>query len=170
MRYQLTDNPHIIRRVDDNMYIPDTAPEWDDYQAWLAAGNVPEPYVDPMNAAAMARSKRDALLTKTDWTQLYDAQVPDNIRATYATYRQALRDVPQQTGFPNTITWPTDPGYSKALGATNPYPKYNAPAIVTLASVAAPTTPPAGTAVVYVENGVPKVKTDSGTVTEIGDR
>jgi hypothetical protein len=25
------------------------------------------------------------------------------------TYRQALRDVPQQGGFPNTITWPTEP-------------------------------------------------------------
>ena len=56
--------------------------------------------------AANARSQRDTLLTQTDWTQVADAPVD---KAAWATYRQALRDVPQQIGFPTTITWPEKP-------------------------------------------------------------
>lgn len=50
-----------------------------------------------------ARDKRDRLLRDSDWTQILDAPVE---KAQWATYRQALRDVPQQAGFPQTITWP----------------------------------------------------------------
>jgi hypothetical protein len=56
--------------------------------------------------AASARSQRDTLLTQTDWTQVADAPVD---KAAWAAYRQALRDVPQQIGFPTTITWPVKP-------------------------------------------------------------
>ena len=56
--------------------------------------------------AANARSQRDTLLTQTDWTQVADAPVD---KAAWAAYRQALRDVPQQIGFPTTITWPVKP-------------------------------------------------------------
>jgi len=52
------------------------------------------------------RNKRNQLLAETDWTQVADATVD---KAAWATYRQALRDVPAQSGFPNTITWPTEP-------------------------------------------------------------
>ena len=53
------------------------------------------------------RQKRDELLLATDWTQMADT--PQAIRDKYAAYRQALRDVPQQAGFPNNIVWPTKP-------------------------------------------------------------
>jgi Phage tail assembly chaperone protein len=56
--------------------------------------------------AANARNQRDTLLTQTDWTQVADAPVD---KAAWAAYRQALRDVPQQIGFPTTITWPVKP-------------------------------------------------------------
>lgn len=56
--------------------------------------------------AASARNQRDTLLTQTDWTQVADAPVD---KAVWASYRQALRDVPQQIGFPTTITWPVKP-------------------------------------------------------------
>ena len=56
--------------------------------------------------ATNARNQRDTLLTQTDWTQVADAPVD---KAAWATYRQALRDVPQQAGFPVTITWPEKP-------------------------------------------------------------
>ena len=56
--------------------------------------------------AANARNQRDTLLTQTDWTQVADAPVD---KAAWAAYRQALRDVPQQIGFPTTITWPEKP-------------------------------------------------------------
>jgi ethanolamine ammonia-lyase small subunit len=53
------------------------------------------------------RSHRDGKLKETDWTQLAD--VPEAIRNAYTAYRQALRDVPEQEGFPNDIIWPTKP-------------------------------------------------------------
>ena len=56
--------------------------------------------------AAAARKKRNELLTETDWV----VPVTDHSQhAEYMTYRQALRDVTAQTGFPTTITWPTKP-------------------------------------------------------------
>lgn len=56
--------------------------------------------------ADMARVKRDALLTACDWTQVADAPVD---QAAWRAYRQALRDVPEQAGFPTEITWPVVP-------------------------------------------------------------
>jgi len=53
-----------------------------------------------------SRNKRNQLLTATDWTQIADAPVD---KAAWATYRQALRDIPQQEGFPDNIIWPTQP-------------------------------------------------------------
>ena len=54
----------------------------------------------------IAREQRDLLLQQSDWTQVPDAPVNS---ASWATYRQALRDVPSQSGFPDNITWPTKP-------------------------------------------------------------
>lgn len=52
------------------------------------------------------RNKRNQLLTATDWTQVADAPVD---KAAWATYRQALRDIPQQEGFPDNVVWPVAP-------------------------------------------------------------
>jgi hypothetical protein len=61
--------------------------------------------LDAQQANAV-RSTRDARLAASDWTQVADAPVD---KAVWATYRQALRDVPSQAGFPWDITWPTQP-------------------------------------------------------------
>lgn len=55
--------------------------------------------------AVSARNKRDGLLSDTDHYALSDVTMSDEMK----TYRQALRDVPQQTDFPTTISWPTKP-------------------------------------------------------------
>ena len=55
--------------------------------------------------ASTERATRDKLLKATDHYGLSDV----TMSADMATYRQALRDVPQQTDFPGTITWPTKP-------------------------------------------------------------
>jgi len=55
--------------------------------------------------AASVRTERDALLADTDWSGNSDV----TMASAMTTYRQALRDVPAQAGFPNTITWPTAP-------------------------------------------------------------
>ena len=57
-------------------------------------------------AAANVRSYRDRLLTETDWTQVADAPVDKDA---WATYRQALRNVTLQAGFPWEVVWPTQP-------------------------------------------------------------
>ena len=57
--------------------------------------------------AGQVRSERNARIAATDWTQGKD--IPDNISSVWATYRQALRDVPSQAGFPWDIQWPTQP-------------------------------------------------------------
>lgn len=58
------------------------------------------------NKAREVRAERDKRLAETDWTQVADSQVD---KAVWATYRQALRDVPAQAGFPFTVTWPEKP-------------------------------------------------------------
>jgi hypothetical protein len=56
--------------------------------------------------AAFIRTERNQKLTACDWTQLADSSVD---KQAWATYRQALRDVTAQAGFPTDVTWPTAP-------------------------------------------------------------
>lgn len=55
--------------------------------------------------AKAVRTDRDQRLKDSDWTQGKD--IPDAISQPWAIYRQALRDVPSQTGFPWDVQWPT---------------------------------------------------------------
>jgi len=57
-------------------------------------------------ASENIRGLRNKRLAETDYTQLTDA--PGDTAA-WATYRQALRDITAQEGFPFTVTWPTEP-------------------------------------------------------------
>jgi len=57
------------------------------------------------DAATAVRAERDKLLSETDWMGMSDVTMP----AEWATYRQALRDVPSQAGFPYNVTWPDAP-------------------------------------------------------------
>ena len=67
----------------------------------LAASNTAK-----LNAEKVSvRNQRNSLIAATDWTQLPD--VPQSIKFQWAPYRQALRDVPQQAGFPFNVVWPT---------------------------------------------------------------
>jgi hypothetical protein len=56
--------------------------------------------------AKAVRQQRGEKLKDSDWTQVIDAPVD---QAAWATYRQALRDITGQEGFPWTITWPEQP-------------------------------------------------------------
>jgi hypothetical protein len=59
--------------------------------------------VDEQQAKSV-RDQRDQKLKDLDWTQGKD--IPDAISGPAATKRQALRDVPSQTGFPWEVVWP----------------------------------------------------------------
>ena len=56
--------------------------------------------------AKSVRTSRNDKLKECDWTQITDATVD---KPAWATYRQALRDITAQAGFPWTITWPDAP-------------------------------------------------------------
>ena len=72
--------------------------EWDAMQAEIAAGANDR-------KAEEVREERNQLLSQTDWMACSDVTMSDAWR----TYRQALRDVPSQEGFPNTVVWPDKP-------------------------------------------------------------
>lgn len=52
-----------------------------------------------------ATAERDKLLSETDWMALSDTKMSKP----WATYRQALRDITKQKGFPSDVTWPVRP-------------------------------------------------------------
>lgn len=58
-------------------------------------------------AGNVIRRDRNKLLATTDWSQGKD--ISDAVSAKWVTYRQALRDITLQEGFPNSVIWPTPP-------------------------------------------------------------
>lgn len=79
------------------------------YEAALAGdfGSIGDPIViETFPTADQVRAQRNALLAACDWTQLADAPVDD---LAWAVYRQALRDIPDQAGFPASVEWPVAP-------------------------------------------------------------
>lgn len=65
--------------------------------AWAAGAND--------RLAADLREERDRLLAETDYLALSD----NTMSAAMTTYRQSLRDITDQAGFPTSVTWPTKP-------------------------------------------------------------
>ena len=68
---------------------------------------------DLNSKASQIRSQRNQLLTASDWTQVLDAPID---RTAWAAYRQALRDITSQEGFPASVQWPNDPNYVTPVG------------------------------------------------------
>lgn len=62
---------------------------------------------DQAYESLMVRKKRNDLLKDCDWTQLDD--YAGSQKPAWAAYRQQLRDIPQQQGFPWEVTWPNTP-------------------------------------------------------------
>lgn len=62
---------------------------------------------DALGAEREARVLRAQLFAESDWTQLPD--VPIATQTAWANYRQALRDITDQPGFPTNIQWPERP-------------------------------------------------------------
>jgi len=83
--------------------VVDGAFEQGEDSAW-SLGYVVE-QMSEAEAAANIRGYRDSLLQETDWMALSDnTMTPEN-----AAYRQALRDITAQEGFPYEVVWPTKP-------------------------------------------------------------
>lgn len=55
------------------------------------------------------RYKRNILLNNSDWTQLLDSPLSSEAKIAWTTYRQQLREIPQQEVEPENVVWPTQP-------------------------------------------------------------
>jgi len=73
---------------------------------WDWADGSPVEPLPPAPTENEIRAKRNKLLAESDWTQLEDTPVD---KAAWATYRQNLRDITDQEGFPSNLAWPTPP-------------------------------------------------------------
>lgn len=63
----------------------------------------------PEQILADAKSKRDALLADTDWYVVRQAETGKPVPTDVLAYRQELRDIDQQPGWPTEVNWPTLP-------------------------------------------------------------
>lgn len=118
-------NRYVIQRRCNTGYLARLADSVrDNFTAWLALTKAE----DEASTAAAVRKIRDALLEKSDRCMALDRmglEIPTGstitawlsflrglgnvITGTWATYRQALRDLPQQAGFPYNVEFPTPP-------------------------------------------------------------
>ena len=60
-------------------------------------------------AAASVRAQRDELLAKSDWVTIRAKELGQTVPEEWYTYRGDLRQIPEQSGFPHDVTWPTMP-------------------------------------------------------------
>lgn len=90
-----------IEQTEDGVTVSPNTEAW---EAWKAE----QPDLS-VALAEEARTQRDSLLAACDWTQMPDSPLSEKEKVAYQAYRQALRDVPQQEGFPEAINWPEEP-------------------------------------------------------------
>ena len=90
-RYHATENGNVA-------FTPEEEQEWDVRElAWSAGARD--------RLAAQVRAERNAKIAACDWRVLPDVLNGD----VWKVYRQALRDVPEQPGFPGNVIWPVEP-------------------------------------------------------------
>ena len=63
------------------------------------------------------RSQRNSMLSSSDWTQIGDATLGDHTAEEWRTYRQALKDIPQNYTRVSEIVWPNDPPTQAVIDA-----------------------------------------------------
>lgn len=115
------DNLIGVIRASDGAYIPiDPKIEGDEdtpsyagnrdyiaYLSWSGTADAADPAYE--HTWEYIRSRRDQKLSSTDWTQVTDVQISGSKVTEFQTYRQDLRDVPQDFATPSGVIWPTEP-------------------------------------------------------------
>lgn len=61
------------------------------------------------NQELSVRQVRNAKLAHCDWTHVTDSALDSDAQSAWAAYRASLRAVPEQEGFPWSVTWPAEP-------------------------------------------------------------
>lgn len=99
--------PSVKRHWEYQDAVDESAPTLEAGSTGSLTYSEPEPVTQTQEEKALeARGLRDAMLRETDWMVLSDSGTPSQA---WLDYRQALRDVPSQSDFPDNITWPTKP-------------------------------------------------------------
>jgi hypothetical protein len=99
-KFTETSPPQVDKKVKSLEFtVEKTSSGW--VQVWRSVDKPRE------QAEEHVRFARDTLLRESDWTQGKD--IPENVSTPWASYREALRNIPQQAGFPYNVEWPTPP-------------------------------------------------------------
>ncbi len=93
-----------LQKVVDGVYIDLTEAEEAELDAEAEAHDLDMNHI---------RGSRDSRLRNTDWTRLDDAALGDHTAEEWATYRQALRDLPVTYSRVSEVVWPEDPPKAK---------------------------------------------------------
>jgi hypothetical protein len=79
-------------------------------EEWISTPATPEEIAERTDSkAAEVRSIRNQKLADSDWTQLADSPLDPDGKGAWALYRETLRMIPQQAGFPWNVQWPPEP-------------------------------------------------------------
>ena len=120
MQYVTTDNYGLYNGMVDAIeaippdvgwYSPDgvnvvpEAPPTDEPGKWKHTNGTWEEYTQADKAQDI-RQERDALISATDYLMMPDYPMSELARENLKVYRQALRDIPEQPDFPNSVVWP----------------------------------------------------------------
>ena len=105
-RYQTANKNGVELKNDKWMWAWTIGPVFTDGETTAAAQEAAYKAAKDAEQATAVRADRTKRLADSDWTQLADSAAD---KEAWATYRQALRDITDQAGFPWTITWPDAP-------------------------------------------------------------
>lgn len=94
--YYIQNNKPVVLPIQPNPY---SVFNWSTHQ-WIDNSN---------EASYFVISKRNNLLYSSDWTQIPNNPLTTEQQAAWATYRQELRDITTQSGYPFNVIWPTPP-------------------------------------------------------------
>ena len=104
-----------VIRISDGAYIPNDPNnrDWRKYQKWTTKGNIAlQP--DDQNTWLEIRNTRNLILQSSDWVLLIDSPLTTAEKNIWKTYRQKLRDIPQDFSEPSAVIWPDRKDLPKA--------------------------------------------------------
>ena len=114
--YKLTSDGHIAMTADTGSTLAERFdfPEDFDFSRQSFYKIIDNELIEDMNAvteyeSGKVRAKRDQMLSKSDFTVLPDSPFTDEEKSAWAVYRQKLRDIPDQPGFPFDVIFPQKP-------------------------------------------------------------
>jgi hypothetical protein len=108
--YEFSQQPNLNRYEKLLDGAPRKAEDGRVFQTWqVVEMDENEKMTTDANQADLIRSQRDMILRSTDWVFNPDVSLSEETKQAYVVYRQTLRDVPAQSGFPWGVQWPTKP-------------------------------------------------------------